>query len=76
MTFNCIFGGHACDILAIYFACTKTISSEKIYMAYINGGHKVPDGSLLMDCQNEPLADTIACAVDRKRWNARVMNLT
>ena len=48
---------------------------RKTLMAYINGGHNVTDGSLLMDCQNEPLADTIACAMDRKRWNARVLNL-
>ena len=45
-------------------------------MAYIDGGRHIPDGSLLMDCQNEPLADVIACAMDRKSWNARVLNLT
>ena len=48
---------------------------RKTLMAYIDGGRHIPDGSLLMDCQNELLDATIACAMDRKKWNARVLNM-
>ena len=44
-------------------------------MAYINGGHNIPDGSLIMDCDPIPIDDLTAAAEDRASWNRRVSSL-
>ena len=48
---------------------------RRAFFAYIDGGRHIPDGSLFMDCINEPLETIIESASDRKTWNDRVMNL-
>ena len=53
---------------------------RKTLMAYIDGGRHIPDGSLMMDCLNEPLADVIACArqeeMELKSFELNLMNFS
>ena len=39
---------------------------RKTLLAYIDGGRHVPEGSLLMDCMNEPFDTIIESAANRK----------
>ena len=48
---------------------------KRFFIAYVRGGALPPTGSLLMDCQNEPLSVLEIAAHDRAEWNRRINNL-
>ena len=48
---------------------------KRCFIAYVRGGSSPPTGSLLMDCQNEPLSVLELAAQDRAGWNRRINNL-
>ena len=43
--------------------------------AYVHGGERLPEGSLLEDCDRVSFEELAVLARDRKRWNSMVNNL-
>ena len=48
---------------------------KKTLLAYTHGGEHVPEGSLLMDCDNLSLPELELAAQDRKKWRRMIDNL-